>query len=142
MMHLAAGGVISLCCLAGPAWAESTPDQLAGRWVSAKPALVLDISPCGKGWCGVQVNDATCAHTALRLEVQPPDKAVRLAGTLLRAVGSKPYLVLALLEQRDGGLFLNMEGNTEDRGMTRIFEFRAAFARTGEATCAPDPKLS
>jgi len=47
-----------------------------------------------------------------------------------------------MAERRDGGLFLHMEGNTEDRAMSRIFEFKAAFARTGEVTCAPDPKLS
>lgn len=142
-MHLAWAGVIPLCCFAPPARAQVSPDQLAGRWVSAKPALVLDVSRCASGWCGVQVNDGTCAHTALRLEVtNPSDKAVVSKGTLLLAAGSKPYRVSATLQQREGALSLAVAGNTEDGMIRRTFEFRAVLARTGAATCAVDQKLS
>jgi len=148
MMHLAAVGVISLCCFVGPARAQVSqvqvsPDQLAGRWVSATPALVLDISRCATGWCGVQVNDGTCAQTALRLEVtNQTAKATVLKGTLLLATGSKPYQLTATLVQSEGALSLSMAGNTEGRMMMRTFEFRAVFARTRDASCAVDQKTS
>ena len=142
MMHLAAAAVILLSGLAGPARAEIAPDQLAGRWVSAKPPLMLDIARCGKGWCGVQVNDGACAHTALKLEVtQRSDQTVMLDGTLLLAVGSKPYQLHTVLRQRNGVPALDMFGNTEGR-MMRIYEFSAKLARTGEASCAVDQKVS
>ena len=66
-----------------------------------------------------------------------------LKGTLLQAVGSKPYLVGGSLFQRDGGgLSLSLASNTDDGIVRRTFEFRAVFARRGDATCAVDQKTS
>ena len=52
--------MVAAFCVAGMALAEtSAPPDLAGRWVAQKRSLVLDISGCGAGWCGVEVKDQT-----------------------------------------------------------------------------------
>ena len=51
-----------------PTQAQSPSPDFAGRWRADKPGLVLDITPCGAGWCGVEVTgNATCGREMLRL---------------------------------------------------------------------------
>ena len=58
-----------------PTLAQTPSPDFAGRWRADKPALVLDITPCGASWCGVEVTDkGTCGRETLRLvqgEVTP-----------------------------------------------------------------------
>src|SRR4029079_16737788 len=66
------GAMLASFCVAGMALAETervVPADLAGRWVAEKQKLVLDVSRCGAGWCGVEVAEGACGRTALRVAV-------------------------------------------------------------------------
>jgi hypothetical protein len=144
--------MVAAFCVAGMALAETkptAPPELTGRWVAQKRNLVLDISRCGAGWCGVEVRDGrTCGPIALRFElVQPSANAEReLIGRLELAAGTQPYAVeVTFFETSDGGQFkLIISGNSGDRfePWRRTFAFRELLARSGDAVCPPLPKVS
>ena len=51
-----------------PTQAQSPNPDFAGRWRADKPGLLLDITPCGAGWCGVEVTGkGMCGREMLRL---------------------------------------------------------------------------
>ena len=65
--RLLAAIVMGLCA-AGPTIAGNIDPaalDIEGRWVAV--GLTLDLSRCKEGWCGVEVTDAKCGRTALRL---------------------------------------------------------------------------
>jgi hypothetical protein len=126
----------------------TAPPELAGRWVAQKRNLVLDISRCGAGWCGVEVKDGrTCGAIALRVELaQRPGEDGRLLGRLELAAGSKPYAVeVTFYEPSDGRpAGLAIVGNAGDtfEPWRRSYPFHELVARAGDAVCPPVPKVS
>jgi hypothetical protein len=144
--------MVATFCVAGMALAQSVPaapPELAGRWVAQKRNLVLDISRCGAGWCGVEVKDGrTCGAIALRVELVrgTGDARPELIGRLELAAGTEPYAVeVTFFEPSDGGpLKLIISGNSGDKfePWRRSFQFRELLARSGDAVCPPVPKVS
>jgi hypothetical protein len=144
--------IVTAFCVAGMALAQSVPaapPEFAGRWVAQKRNLVLDISRCGAGWCGVEVKDArTCGAIVLRVELvrEAGDARPELIGRLELAAAAEPYAVeVSFFEPRDGGpLKLIISGNSGDKfePMRRTFAFRELMARSGDAVCPPVPKVS
>jgi len=143
--------IIGALCVSGAAIAEPapvTPADLSGRWVAEKRNLVLDVSPCGTGWCGVEVDGESCGRTALRVGEGETvgNVAVRFAGRLELAAQAQPYTVEAQLHRKneDGPIVMTIFGNTGDKlePWRRIFPFRALLARSGAAVCRPDAKVS
>ena len=140
------GAMLATFCVAGMAMAETERD-LAGRWVAEKQKLMLDLSRCGAGWCGVEVAAGVCGKTVLRVAVTAADASHKtIQGRLERAAGAQSYAVEVRFFQAEpkGPVGLFMIGNSGDKiePWRRTFPFRAEFARTGEAQCAPDPKTS
>ena len=144
--------MVAAFCVAGMALAQSVPaapPELAGRWVAQKRNLVLDISRCGAGWCGVEVKDGrTCGAIALRVELarSSADAGQELIGRLELAAGTEPYAVeVRVFETSDDGQFkLIISGNSGDKfePWRRTFAFRELLARSGDAVCPPLPKVS
>lgn len=144
--------MVAAFCVAGVVLAQSVPaapPELAGRWVAQKRSLVLDISRCGAGWCGVEVKDGrTCGAIVLRVELARPSASAGqwLIGRLELAAEAEPYAVeVRFFEPSDDGQFkLIISGNGGDRfaPMTRTFAFRELLARSGDAVCPPLPKVS
>jgi hypothetical protein len=143
--------MVATFCVAGMALAQSVPaapPELAGRWVAQKRNLVLDISRCGAGWCGVEVKDGrSCGAIVLRVElVQSSAGRGDLRGRLELAAAAEPYAVeVSFFEPSDGGpLKLIILGNSGDKlePMRRTFAFRELMARSGDAVCPPVPKVS
>ncbi len=144
--------MVAAFCVAGMALAETVPTappELTGRWVAQKRNLVLDISRCGAGWCGVEVRDGrTCGPIALRVELVRQSAGARheLIGRLELAAGAEPYAVeVTLFEPSDGGpIKLIISGNSGDKfePWRRNYPFRELLARSGDAVCPPVPKVS
>jgi hypothetical protein len=145
--------MVAAFCVAGMALAQSVPPappELAGRWVAQKRSLVLDISRCGAGWCGVEVKDGrTCGAIALRVELprRSPAAEHALIGRLELAAGAEPYAVeVRFFEASDDGQFkLIISGNSGDKfepWSRRYSPFRELMARSGDAVCPPVPKVS
>jgi hypothetical protein len=144
--------MVATFCVAGMALAETTPTappELTGRWVAQKRNLVLDISRCGAGWCGVEVKDGrACGAIALRVELvrEAGDARPEFIGRLELAATAEPYAVeVSFFEPSDGGpLKLIISGNSGDKfePWRRTFQFRELLARSGEAVCPPLPKVS
>ena len=143
--------MIAAFCVAGMALAEmvpAAPSELAGRWVAQKRNLVLDISRCGAGWCGVEVRDGlTCGPIVLRFElVRSSADEGDLRGRLELAAGTQPYAVgMTFFEPSDGGpIKLIISGNSGDtfEPWRRTYPFRELLARSGDAICPPVPKVS
>ena len=142
--------MVAAFCVAGMALAEtSAPPDLAGRWVAQKRSLVLDISRCGAGWCGVEVKDGrTCGAIVLRVELARPSASAgqRLIGRLELAAEAEPYAVeVRFFEPSNDGQFeLIISGNSGDKlePWRRTFDFRELLARSGDAVCPPVPKVS
>lgn len=122
---------------------------LEGRWVDETRAdkLVLDISACGAGWCGVKVSEDTCGATVLRVkqaeETQNPDRD-DFTGKLELAAGAQPYFVRIRAWRAAEADRLEIIGDT--RGdfsrMRRWFPFIAHMVRRGNAECRADAKTS
>jgi hypothetical protein len=141
--------MLVMFCVGGMAMAETEraarPD-LAGRWVSEKPELMLDLSRCGAGWCGVEVEDGACGKTVLRVGATADSGSDTVEGRLDRAAGAQSYAVEVGFFRREtkgavGLLMIGTSGNKFDP-WRRTFPFRAKFARMGDAQCAPDPNTS
>lgn len=147
--------MIGTLCVAGVASAEPPAlidADFAGRWVSAKQKLTLDLAPCGDVWCGVVVNEGACGDTALRMNSKPDNvlqqlgKSREMSGQLRLARNAQPYGVLVRLirDDNDGALRLAMTGHTGGifAPMRRSYDFHGLFAREGDAACAPAAKTS
>jgi uncharacterized protein (DUF2147 family) len=121
-----------------------------GRWVSEK--LTLDISRCGEGLCGVEVLAKACGRTMLRVSegktregVVLPQDRFELLGKLQLAANTEPYGVIATLRRQDNGaMMLMIAGHTGGKysAFRRMYDYKALLARSGEALCRPDPKIS
>jgi hypothetical protein len=137
---------VAVLCVVGVALAAVTPAEFAGRWRSEQRNRTLDISPCGSGWCGVEVvNGDSCGQTVLRLDAGAPEnESIRFTGRLQLATGSEPYGVHATLVRRGDALTVVLRGHTGGVFMTmrRTFDFDAVLARTGDPVCKPDAKVS
>ena len=138
-------------CPAGPAIAGTidpgAPD-IEGRWVAEGGNLTLDLSRCKAGWCGVEVTGASCGRTALRLTAadpeRRPDKIVQYLGQFERTAETQPYVVQASIVQNTPAVKLKLVGHSGDRFemWRRTFPLSMLLARSGEAQCRPDSKVS
>jgi hypothetical protein len=141
-----AATLVALCVASvASAATEGTAADIEGRWASAGNKLVLDISRCGEGWCGVEVSGTGCGRTSLRvgLEEQYANLA-QFSGRFEPAAEAVPYVVQVHLEGTDGSARLHILGSTGDHfePWRRTFPFSALLARAGDAQCRPDPKVS
>jgi hypothetical protein len=141
--------VAAFCVAAVAETLPSAPPPIEGRWVAKQRNLVLDVSRCGSGWCGVEVaNGKTCGVTMLRLAVVQPSNGDGggLKGRIELAAEAQSYAVEAsFFTPRGGGpIELIISGNTGDsfEPWRRNFPFREFFARAGDATCPPVAKVS
>jgi hypothetical protein len=146
--------MVGSVCVAGMALAEPAPLTAAdfeGRWVSKEGKLTLDISRCGKDWCGVVVANKSCGHTALRVTesredaIYQTEKVRELVGQLRLAANTEPYGVHAVLSRDEAGatrLFIAGHSGGEFAAFRRTYDYRNLMVRDGEATCSPDPKSS
>ncbi len=145
--------VVCVLAAAAPALAALSVPSLGGRWqgpnyrMAAKSPecnngaceLTLDIVPCGKDWCGIEVGrDDKCGTTALKLAVAGDGD--QLQGTLSLAAGTEPYVIRAHIVTGDGpdaAPRLSLTGDTggEFRIYRRSFPFHATLARIGDAVC-------
>ncbi|MGY8681906.1 hypothetical protein Q2941_29595 [Bradyrhizobium sp. UFLA05-153] len=136
-------------CFAGKAHAESDLSALAlgGRWVDEMPGdkLVLDISSCGEGWCGVNVVEGMCGATVLRVkQSKEGPEFVSLSGKLELAPGAQPYFVRARVFRTNDAPRLQILGDSraDFSVMRRSYPFVSNMARSGDALCRPDAKTS
>jgi hypothetical protein len=146
--------MIGTLCVAPVAQAEPaplTPADFGGRWVSKQASLTLDISRCGKGWCGVVVANNSCGHTALRVVESPEDtiyqtgKNRELVGRLQLAANTEAYGVRAMLTRDDGGaktLFIAGHTGGTFSAFRRTYDYNQLLVRAGDAACSPNPKVS
>jgi hypothetical protein len=143
--------VVMGLCAAGPAIAGSidpaAPD-IEGRWVAKGGDPTLDLSRCKEGWCGVEVTDANCGKTALRLSAaeaeQRPSNRVEFIGRFERAAETQPYAVRAHIVQNAPAMQLLLVSHSGDRFemLRRVYPLNMLLVRSGEAQCRPDSKLS
>src|SRR5262245_20243662 len=130
-------------CVHGMAKADP-PHTFEGRWAAKDRSLTLDLLRCGDGWCGIEVNQAgTCGRTVLRAR---GDEEGQLKGRLELATESQPYMVAVnfyRLGTSDPGELL-ISGHTGNRfePWRRTYPYQVPFARSGDVTCRPDPKVS
>jgi hypothetical protein len=140
---------VAAVCVAGVASAEPfqpPADTFSGRWFDSQRNLTLDVSRCGKAWCGIEVTNGTvCGKVVARLEHdQDPDVKV-LKGKLQLTAATQQYTVVAFTSQRGAGTtVLIMHGTT---GATielwrRTFPFQAEFVASGAPKCRPGPNVS
>jgi hypothetical protein len=131
-------------CVVPVAMADADP-PFEGRWTAENRSLTLDISRCGDGWCGVEVTAESCGRTILRARSQPEQGGV-VIGRLDLAAKAQPYTVsMDLFERGPGASYvLHIRGSSSDSFSLarRVFPYMVAFARTGDAVCRPDPKVS
>jgi len=140
---------------AGPAMAgsiEPAAPDIEGRWVAKNgnlgDNLTLDVSRCKEGWCGVEVTDANCGRTALRLTAadpqQRPGNLVEFTGQFERAAETQPYAVRAHIVQNAPAMQLKLVGHSGDRFemLRRVYPLNMLLVRSGEAQCRPYSKVS
>jgi hypothetical protein len=147
---------------AAPTFADVTPSDLAGRWVTyvadakvpcTHPScrLAYDLVPCGEGWCGIEVKeDKSCGRTAMRLDAGAPTQhGVTFSGRYERTDATQPYVVKALLyppprPKTPGDLFLHVQGSTDGQFplARRFFPLQMMLSRAGDALCRAQPKVS
>jgi hypothetical protein len=147
---------------AEPAKHDGARADLTGRWQGPKYRmaalaeectgktcqLTLDISPCGEGWCGVEVaHDLTCRGTAMTVDAGETNEfSTRFKGRLELAKGTEPYVIEAYLIPAAGEVaeMLEIQGDTggEFRAFRRSFPFGAQHARAGESHCRADKPVS
>ena len=138
-------------CPAGTAIAgtiDATASNFEGRWVAEGSNLTLDLSRCKEGWCGVEVTGANCGRTALRLTAADPEKRshnlAQFVGRFERAAETQPYVVQASIVQNAPTVKLKLVGHSGDQFemFRRTFPLSMLLARSGEAQCRPDSKVS
>jgi hypothetical protein len=145
-----AAATVGAFCVAGVAFAQdgpNVPPELAGRWAAKERELVLDISRCANGWCGVEVDHKSCGKTVLRMQLTRSGTGnASLRGRLELASDARPYAVEVSYFERAGGgpIQLLINGNT---GRTfepwrRTFPFHEILMSTGPAQCRPDLNVS
>lgn len=128
--------------------ASAAPDELAGRWSSSKYGVILDLSRCGAGWCGVRVEGAACGDLAMRLEPDagPMPGQSRFTGTFDRRVGADRHAVQAHLfrSEAQGGPTLSLIGEpgTRLQLMRRTFPYQDMLSRIGDALCRSETGTS
>ncbi|MBR0827627.1 hypothetical protein JQ596_19045 [Bradyrhizobium manausense] len=130
--------------MAPAAGAGASVADFEGRWKDDSRNLVLDISKCAGGWCGVEVTgENTCGRAALRIE-ERPSRGGRLVGRLELAAETQPYSVSADLHQGQQGLRMTLKGQSGDKfePWRRTYPFMAALVRVGNAQCRLDAKVS
>lgn len=134
--------MLTTFCVGDVAKAEAT---FEGRWVANNQSLTLDLLRCGDGWCGIEVTQAgACGRTVLRARSDDDDG--QLTGRLELATDSQPYMIAATLYRRspsDPGTLM-ISGHTGNRfeAWRRTYPYSVTFARSGDVTCRPDPKVS
>ena len=136
-----------MLCPAGPAIADTidpTALNIEGRWVAKGGNLTLDLSRCKEGWCGVEVTDASCGRTALRLSVADPGQRAEFSGQFERAAETQPYVVQASIVQKAPAMQLKLVGHTGNQFemFRRTFPLSMLLVHSGEAQCRPDSKVS
>ena len=128
-----------------PAQAQSPSPDFAGRWRADKPGLVLDITPCGAGWSGVEVTGkATCGREMLRL-VPGEVNAGAWRGRLELAAEAQAYAVEARLGGgADKSTTLSLVGHAGSAflPMRRLMPFLAHFVRSGDPVCRTQKPIS
>ena len=138
-------------CPAGTAIAgtiDATASNFEGRWVAEGSNLTLDLSRCKEGWCGVEVTGGNCGRTALRLTAADPEKRphdrVQFVGRFERVAETQPYVVQAYIVQNAPAVKLKLVGHSGDQFemWRRTFPLSMLLARSGEAQCRPDSKVS
>ena len=154
LVGAALASMIGALCVARVAQAEPAPltsADFTGRWVSKERKLTLDISRCGKDWCGIVVANNACGHTALRVAESPEDaiyqtdKTRELVGRLQLAANTEPYGVRTVLTREAGGtMTLFIAGHTGGifSAIRRSYDYNQLLVREGDAACSPNPKLS
>ena len=148
--RLLAAIVMGLCS-AAPAIAatiDPTASNIEGRWVAEGSNLTLDLSRCKEGWCGVEVIDANCGRTALRITAAAPEKRphdlAEFSGRFERAAETQPYVVRAYIVQNVPAMQLKLVGHSGNQFemWRRTFPLAMVLVRSGEAQCRPDTKVS
>ena len=128
-----------------PIRAQSPNADFEGRWRADKPSLVLDITPCGAGWCGVEVTGrGTCGREMLRL-VPGEVASEAWRGRLELSAEAQPYAVEARLGSTPGNLrTLSLVGHAGSVFLPtrRVIPFRALFVRSGEPVCRSQKPIS
>jgi hypothetical protein len=147
-------GLIVGCIMAGAAWAVAVPEEFGGRWAlrggicapgACKP--FYDISQCGEGWCGVEVEEGgKCGQTSMRLAVQEliGDRPY-LKGVFRPASGAEPYGIKVYAPTPENGQRLNVygprrvqiQGSTsgEFQSFRRTYPLEMSLERVGEPEC-------
>lgn len=116
--------------------------DFAGRWKDDTRNLILDISKCAGGWCGVEVTgESTCGRVALRIE-ESRSRGGRLVGRLELAAEAQPYSVSAELDQQGLRMLLKGQSGNKFEPWRRTYPFMAALVRVGDAQCRLDAKVS
>lgn len=141
-LGLAAATMLAAFCVGGVAQADSQP-KLEGRWVASNQSLTLDLSRCGDGWCGIEVTQTgSCGRTVLRARTDDG----RLTGRLELATKAEPYTIAMRLFRRSPSdpemLMINGHTGTRFEPWRRMYPYMVSFARTSDASCRPDPKVS
>jgi hypothetical protein len=141
-LGLAAATMLAAFCVGGVAKAESQ-QTFEGRWVASNRSLTLDLSRCGDGWCGIEVTQTgACGRTVLRARVDDG----RLTGRLELATKSQPYTIAMHLVRHGPNepetLAINGHTGAQFEPWRRMYPYMVMFARTGDVTCRPDPKVS
>jgi hypothetical protein len=156
LTRVVAASMVTALCVAGVARAaplDHAPPEIEGRWVAAKRNLVLDITRCGEGWCGVEVtNGKSCGAVVLRFELKRPENSrdsllePALFGRLELAAETRPYAVQVLFYESTARdpvrLFINGNTGSTFDAWRRSFPFQAVFARLGDPLCTAAPKVS
>ncbi|MGL4289174.1 MAG: hypothetical protein ACRCVA_22680 [Phreatobacter sp.] len=146
MLQLTIGHDLPASAASRPA--SAAPDELAGRWSSSKYGVVLDLSRCGTGWCGVRVEGTTCRDLAMRLEPDPAPMRGRVGftGTFDRREGADRHAIQANLfrSEAQGGLALSLFGEPGARLqlMRRTFPYQDVLSRIGDAVCRTEAGTS
>ena len=135
--------MLATFCVGGVAKAESQR-TFEGRWVANNQSLTFDLSRCGDGWCGIEVTKTgSCGRTVLRAR---SDDHGELAGRMEPAAQSQPLTIAMHLFRRSPSdpELLMIRGHTGTRfeAWRRMYPYMVSFARTSDATCRPDPKVS
>jgi hypothetical protein len=120
-----------------------TQRTFKGRWVAIDNSLTLDLSPCGDGWCGIEVTKAGgCGRTMLRAR----NEDGQLTGQFELTTQSWPLTTTLHLFRRSPSDpdMLKIRGHTGGQSppWRRIYPYTVELARTSDVTCRPDPKVS
>ena len=128
-----------------PTKAQPPNPDFAGRWRAEKPDLVLDIIPCGTGWCGAEVTGkGVCGREMLRL-LPGEMTADAWRGRLELAAEAQVYAVEARLGSASNNpRTLSLVGHSGRAflPMRRVMSYRAQFVRSGDPVCRSQKPIS